>query len=105
MLVALKDQAGTAPLYLWQKTGLDEQLMVGYGVNSSWYQVDGEVKFGPIEPGFKEYITMMNQWYSEGLVDPEFFGRAGIFAGDKALFLNGEFGFSSTSTLYRSHGV
>jgi putative aldouronate transport system substrate-binding protein len=92
MLVALKDQAGTAPLYLWQKTGLDEQLMVGYGVNSSWYQVDGEVKFGPIEPGFKEYITMMNQWYSEGLVDPEFFGRAGIFAGDKALFLNGEFG-------------
>jgi putative aldouronate transport system substrate-binding protein len=92
MLVALKGKSGVAPLYLWQKTGLDEQLMVGYGVNGSWYQVDGKVKFGPIEPGFKDYITTMSQWYSEGLVDPEFYGRAGIFGGDMALFLNGDFG-------------
>lgn len=92
MLVALKDKASTAPLYLFQKTGLDEQFMVGYGVNSSWYQVDGNVKFGPLEPGFKSYITMMSQWFSEGLIDPDFFGRAGIFGGDMALFMNGDFG-------------
>ena len=30
------------------------------------------MKYGPIEPGFKEYLTLMNQWYNEGLLDPDF---------------------------------
>lgn len=32
----------------------------------------GKVTYGPIEPAYKDYITLMNQWYSEGLIDPEF---------------------------------
>ena len=40
--------------------------------NEYFYQVDGKVKYGPIEPGYKEYLTMMAQWYQEGLVDPDF---------------------------------
>jgi putative aldouronate transport system substrate-binding protein len=92
MLVALKDKSAVAPLYFFQKTGLEEQLMVGFGVNGSWYQADGKVKFGPIEQGFKDYVTTMNQWYSEGLIDPEFYSRPGIFAGDTANILNGDFG-------------
>lgn len=47
----------------------------GFGVIARHYQVDGEVKYGPIEPGFREYITLMAQWYAEGLIDPEFSTR------------------------------
>jgi putative aldouronate transport system substrate-binding protein len=36
------------------------------------YQVDGKVTYGPLTDGYKQYITMMAQWYSEGLIDPDF---------------------------------
>jgi putative aldouronate transport system substrate-binding protein len=36
------------------------------------YQVDGKVMYGPLTPGFKDYITLMAKWYSEGLIDPDF---------------------------------
>lgn len=32
----------------------------------------GKVTYGPIEPEFKDYLETMHQWYSEGLIDPEF---------------------------------
>jgi putative aldouronate transport system substrate-binding protein len=48
MLAALKGKVKIAPLYFFQKTGLEEELMVGFGVNASWYQAAGKVKFGPI---------------------------------------------------------
>ncbi|MCI8624483.1 MAG: extracellular solute-binding protein [Provencibacterium sp.] len=44
----------------------------GFGANMKFYHVDGEVKFGPYEPEWKEYLMTMNQWYNEGLIDPEF---------------------------------
>lgn len=31
-----------------------------------------KMTFGPIEPGYKEYITTMAKWFKEGLIDPEF---------------------------------
>ena len=34
--------------------------------------MDGEVRFGAIQPEFKEYLTMMNQWFSEGLINDMF---------------------------------
>lgn len=36
------------------------------------YVVDGEIKFGPIEDGFLDYITLMNDWYTKGYIDPDF---------------------------------
>ena len=36
------------------------------------YQVDGTVKFGPQEEGFREYIRMMADWYAEGLIYRDF---------------------------------
>ena len=32
----------------------------------------GEVKYGPIEPAYKDFLATMAQWYDEGLIDPEF---------------------------------
>lgn len=33
----------------------------------------GKVIFGTIEPAFKDFLTTMNKWYREGLIDPEIF--------------------------------
>lgn len=36
-----------------------------------FYVKDGKVKFGPLEENYKEFLTMMNQWYKEGLIDAD----------------------------------
>lgn len=55
----------------------NEWLTSGYGIaalytgNSSaipFYVQDGVVKCGWEESGFRDYLTMMNKWYGEGLV-------------------------------------
>lgn len=42
------------------------------GLDYDFYVEDGVVKYGPIQPEFKEYLKTMNQWYSEGLINPNF---------------------------------
>ena len=36
------------------------------------YVQDGEIKFGPVEDGFKDYITLMHDWYEKGYIEPDF---------------------------------
>ena len=36
------------------------------------YVQDGEIKFGPIEDGFKDYITLMHDWYEKGYIEADF---------------------------------
>ena len=50
-----------------------QSLCAGYGVtNGDFYVVDGVVKSPYLEDGYLEYLTMLNQWNSEGLFDPDF---------------------------------
>ena len=37
-----------------------------------FYQIDGTIHFGVAEEGYKEYITLLNDWLSEGLISPSF---------------------------------
>lgn len=39
-----------------------------YGINYGFFVENGKVKYGPAEPAFKEFIKLMRQWYSEGLI-------------------------------------
>ncbi len=50
----------------------NSEFLSAWGIGKDFYQVDGEVKYGYIQPEFKEYLTMMNQWYQEGLLDQNF---------------------------------
>lgn len=43
-----------------------------YGINKGFYVDNGKVKFGPYEKGYKDWLTTMNQWYKEGLIDNNF---------------------------------
>jgi len=43
-----------------------------FGVNYDFYHVNGKVSYGPIQPEYKQFLTLMHQWYTEGLLDPDF---------------------------------
>lgn len=52
----------------WASAGLSS----AYGYTYPFFVNDGEVKFGPLEPGFKEFMAQMAAWYDEQLLDPDF---------------------------------
>ncbi len=43
-----------------------------WGITMDFYQESGTVKWGPLQPEFKEFLKLMVSWYKEGLVDPAF---------------------------------
>ena len=82
VLVAFKDNYGATMWIPFSGSPLGNYLGAGYGVATTYltfmsgrepfYQVDGTVKFGPMEDGFFEYLAMLNQWYEEGLIWSDF---------------------------------
>lgn len=49
-----------------------------WGVNACFYKwnatniIDGKITFATDNPEFINYLTEMNKWYAEGLIDPEY---------------------------------
>ncbi len=97
MLIKFRDAYGCeAPLQLNVRGVPDYGEFVGaFDVAPGTFQIDGVVKYGPVEAGFRDYVTLMHKWYEEGLIDPEFptrdgtsadalatTGRAGAWTGD-----------------------
>ena len=55
----------------------------GFGWVSSldcWYQIDGQVQCGFLSDSFKDYLTMMQKWYTEGLIYEDFFTNGTNYA-------------------------
>lgn len=76
VLTAFKEKKNaTAPLSFTlvgngQITYLNAGSLVGaYGIIPTFYQEDGQIKFGALEPAYKEFLATMHQWYEEGLLD------------------------------------
>ena len=75
VLRAFKDMGIETPF-----TGDSNMFSMGYvntfnnafGVGKTLYLDNDVVKYGPIEPAYKEWITLMNKWYSEGLLDQDY---------------------------------
>lgn len=75
----------------------DGTFVAAFGIGPVWYKdmKTGEAKFGPMQDEFKDFLTMMNRWYEEGILDPEFNSRQGddlntmIINGEIAVFANG----------------
>lgn len=70
VLRAFKEKKNsTAPLTMTTDF-FDRGVFVGaFGETAKTYVEDGVVKYGPSQPGFKEFLKKMNQWYKEGLID------------------------------------
>lgn len=83
MLTAFRDNTDLIPLTATSNFGLSKvgffassAFMSAYGIANDFYQVDGTVKYGPAQPEFKEYLTLMRDWYSKGLLDKDFASRS-----------------------------
>lgn len=82
VLSAFKNQLGIEKPFLLNSTGFPKLDMFtggldfGYmnygGAQKPFYQVDGVIHYAPLEAGFKQYLQMMNKWYSEKLIDQDF---------------------------------
>jgi len=72
MLTAFKEKKGaTSPLsYVLQSEFLSNGAFVGaFGTTRGWFHENGTVKFGPMQPGYKEFLSTFHTWYEEGLLD------------------------------------
>jgi putative aldouronate transport system substrate-binding protein len=71
VLKAFKDKKGaSAPLTFLVDGILPHSIFIGaYGAGFNFYVDGGKVKYGQAEPSYKEFLTTMNKWYKEGLLD------------------------------------
>ncbi|MGN1059560.1 MAG: extracellular solute-binding protein [Clostridia bacterium] len=69
MLTTFKDNGVKIPLTL-----VNNSYYLASGVNGYYrFYIDGSnVKYGPIEESWKDYINVMNRWYNEGLIDKDY---------------------------------
>ncbi len=77
VLTAFKEQLGIEiPLYYstayTDGISANSEFLAGFGAARDFFVDNGTVKYGPMEDGYGEYIDMMSQWYSEGLIDQSF---------------------------------
>lgn len=76
-LKAFKEKKGAAaPISFVGKPRVFNELGNGafigaFGVTRDFYLEDGKVKFGPAEPGYKEFLSLFHQWYADGLLDKD----------------------------------
>lgn len=78
MLTAFKEDLGVDRPLSTDKAGLiggNAYLAGAWGVYPGWYVDNGEVKYGYMEEGFKEYLTTMHNWAEKGLLDVDSFGN------------------------------
>ena len=60
----------------------------------AFYLEDNKVTYAPLTEGYHEYITTMAQWYSEGLIDPDF-ASVVTFDDGVAMITSGECAYST----------
>ena len=78
---------GITPFML-KANGMEPNFMGMYDVIAGFYQKDGEILFGQIQPGFKDYLTLMHSWYEKGYISKDFANQTGV----NTMFDNGEIG-------------
>ncbi len=110
VLTAFQENYGATMWIPYSGSPLGNYLGAGYGIATTYltflsgrepfYQVDGTVKFGPMEDAYYDYLVMLNQWYEEGLIWSDFYSYTEKFnAPPDSGVISGQFGvwFSSYS--------
>ncbi|MBE6991325.1 MAG: extracellular solute-binding protein [Ruminococcaceae bacterium] len=74
VLTAFKDEYGSDSTFYMHNGMNMEGFLGGFGVSSgaTMFQVDGEVKCSVLEPGFRDYLALMQDWYNKGLINSDF---------------------------------
>lgn len=103
VLTAFQENYGASMWIPYTGSPMGNYLGAGFGISTTYmthlrgrepfYQVDGEIRFGPIEDEYYDYLELMAQWYQEGLIWPDFTSYTEKFDGPPAdKVLDGSFG-------------
>jgi len=76
-LKAFKEKKGaTAPLTVTYVNGnleMRDAFIGAYKTSNTFYVDDqGKVKYGPVDPQYKDALALLRKWYAEGLFDKDF---------------------------------
>lgn len=69
------DPAGggnTIPLSAQSPANIVNPILGAFGVAPDIYQVDGKIKYGPLEQGYKDALVFLNRLYKEGLIASDY---------------------------------
>ena len=47
-------------------------IVGAWGIGFRFTQENGKPVYGPADPRYREYLTLMNKWFGLGLIDPEY---------------------------------
>ena len=79
MLRAMKTAKKVAPLAMnitqWYGVATNYMFAGSYDTGYEWINKEGTALYGPIQPGYLSFLTQMNKWYKDGLLDPDFATR------------------------------
>ena len=90
VLTTFKNDLGArAPMAINPKT-LVASFGPAYNVYTDWYLNGDKVVYGAMEPGYKEVLAQLKDWYDRGLIDPDFTSLQSKVI--NAQLLNGETG-------------
>lgn len=72
VLQAFKTKNGAEAPFSGSMDHLQRVFVQAFEVTAGFYPDEKVIKFGPIEPGFKAFLTQMAAWYQKGLIDRNF---------------------------------
>lgn len=114
VLLAFKDKYDlTDPLYMVGDGVLDnDQISASFGVALKFNSItgeggfyvdeDGQIQFGYTQEGFREYVTLMHDWYEEGLLSSDFVSNTTDYMNDDLI---GEIAAQGTGIFSRGDGL
>lgn len=114
VLTAFKNKYDlTDPLYMVGDGVLDnDQLSASFGVALKFNSItgeggfyvdeDGQVQFGYAQEGFRDYVTLMNDWYEKGLLSSDFLSNTTDYMNDDLI---GEIAAQETGIFSRGDGL
>lgn len=78
VLTRFKEEKGAKYPFILPDIGVDPHsglFLSSWDIGVGYYQNEGKVMYGPVQPEFKEYLALMNDWYEKGLIDKDFATR------------------------------
>lgn len=60
------------PLFSQGDQSIVDIFPMAWKVDKEFVIADGQMAYGPILPGYRDYLAEMAKWYEEGLIDPDY---------------------------------
>ncbi len=93
---AIMQEAGISGLLL-AKNGRTPILMWPFGITEDWcLDENGKVQYGQYTENYREYLTLMNDWYTKGYIYKDFMANLSD-SEIHSLFVNGDVGMYPSS--------